>query len=237
MKIPKKENLKLLGQEVYTDGSLVYKFYGNYYERHPENEVQALKRVKNIPRTQQFVDYNDIEKVLTTRLVKGHLLNENSGEFETGILKYTSSQLEDLFDTLIQMQNKGVVFEAHARNLFYDEKNGFTPIDYHIPVTPRVDLGAILNILTLTGVPVPIKGSEYSRPVNGKNRQNYPDIRKIVYDSLKKVDSGIANKLIEETERQEQIMKNFSTRLDYAPSFQNYLQIKEGYIQESKLKR
>src|SRR3989344_2024778 len=213
MKIPTKEDLKPLGQEVYTDGTLVYKFYKGYHERHPENEVEALRRVKDIPRTQQIIDYDSREQVLVTELANGHLLNEKSEEFKTGILRYTPNQLRDLFDTLVKMQDKGVVFESHARNLFYGEENGFTPIDYHIPISAHIDLGALINILTLTGVPVRTSLEGYSRPVNGENRQNHPDIRKIVYSSFRDVDPKKAQEAIARLESSEQAHRNLILKI------------------------
>ena len=65
MKVPNKNAMKALGQEVYTDGTLAFKFYDSYHERHPNIEVEALRRVQNLNGVQRFVDYDEKRKILS----------------------------------------------------------------------------------------------------------------------------------------------------------------------------
>ncbi len=213
MNIPNRKTMQHLGQEVYTDGTLVFKFYNGYPERHPVNEVRSLRSVQDIKGVQQFVHYDEAEKILVTVLVKGHLLDEKSYEFQTGNLSYTQKQLEELFRTLTMMQERGVVFETHAKNLFYDNSTGFTPIDYHIPIEAHIDLGALINILSIRSVPVG-RETGYARPENGLNRQNHPDIREMVYTAFTKVNPEIAAKEISRYEQTERTFKDLSSRLN-----------------------
>jgi len=212
MEVPNKNTMKHLGQEVYSDGNLVFKFYDGYFERHPDIEVEALRRVQDIKGVQQFVDYDPDNKILVTKLARGHLLDEKSDEFKSGNLHYTTSQLESLFKTLTGMQEKGVFFETHAKNIFYDSSQGFTPIDYHIPNEAHIDLGALIGILSIRGVPV---GREFgiARPMNGMNRQHHPNVREMVYDAFRHVNPDMAAKEINRLERTEKVFQDLSDRL------------------------
>lgn len=215
MRIPRKESMKLLGQGVYTDGSLAFKFYRPYFtDRHPEIEVEALRRVQDIPRTQRFVHYDGEEKVLVTGLVNGYLLDEDSDEFRTGILHYTPWQIQELFRTLIAMRERGVAFDAHARNLFYNPAMGFTPIDYDIPIKAQISLSGLIFILSLKGIPVKIDDVQLADfPQKGLNRQNHPDVRKMIYDAFREVDQDQAAEEINRLENMERIVRDSVDKL------------------------
>lgn len=199
MKIPKKEDMRQLERNVYTDGIFAYKFYDTSWKGSNENEAEALRRVQDIDGTQKFVHYDDSEKVIVTELIKGHILGEESEEYKTGDLKYTPSQLEAFFSTLVQMGRRGVIYEAHTRNLFYDDSDGFTPLDYEYlgPVRdPWINLRGVLETLSLRSVPV-LKGGNLHYGGSGVNsRENLPVIRSMVYDAFRTVDQVWADREI-----------------------------------------
>jgi hypothetical protein len=213
MKIPKRKDMQYLGQEVYTDGLLAYKFFKSYHERHPENEAEALIRVQDIQGVQKFIDYDNKREILITKLAKGHLLDEKSEEFKTGILNYTQNQLKRLFKTLVGMKEKGIVFETHAKNLFYDISKGFTPIDYCIPTEARINLRGLLNILSLRGVPVKEQDNP-TRFMHGLNKQNHPDLRLMVYKAFKSVNQKHAKEEIDRFEELERSLQSFTNELN-----------------------
>ena len=197
--IPEKSSMNDLGQGVYTDGDIVYKFGNDYRGRPLDGEAQALKNVLGIPNTQEFVGYDSKKNILITKFVSGYHFDEKSDEFKTGIVSYSDEQLEQLFDTLVQMKHRGVAFDTYLGNLLYDDKKGFTPIDYSLSTNPDIEFRLIYNILSLERF---IIGTEYNHEilpdkiVSGKNQDKHADTLVRMIRALRKVDSKEADVVI-----------------------------------------
>lgn len=181
---------------VFIFNGLVYKF-GNSSdtlmgERDIDlsEEARALELVKDIPRTQQIVEYNSSKNILITKYVKGYNFDLDSSEFKTGILPYNQEQVDDLFETLYLMSEKGVYFDTFFTNLFYDSEKGFTPIDYGFDdfFEKRINFNNVYNILSLKNIRDRFRFE--APPLDGLNRHLHVDTVEMMEKSFEKYFTG-----------------------------------------------
>lgn len=140
LQIPEKTDMSHLGGRTYIDGGLVYKFDykvapGIFREVHDGNlgltsfdEVVALERVKGVRGCQKIVGFAD--QVLVTEFIPGKNLDVREGIRHLKKPSYTDQQLEDFFRTLVEMGGRGVTYDQKPKNIIFNAKRGFTPIDY-----------------------------------------------------------------------------------------------------------
>lgn len=130
--------LERLSDKVFSDGRLVYKIYDRSLKHIKEDELKALKRVREISGCQKLVRSNEL--IIVTELAKGK-------RFEAG-MKPTDKHIKGLLETLIKMGSVDVSFEPEPRNLVYSPNEGFTVIDLQTEKNPKIsvpDLAVIFS--------------------------------------------------------------------------------------------
>ena len=212
--LPDKSTLEYLGQGVYTDKTLVYKFGDEYQKTSLSDEAKALERILGIQNTQKIVEFDVKKNIIISKYIPGYHLDETSNEFQTGVVPYTDSQLEQLFDTLVQMKQKGVYFEPHARNLIYDKNNGFTPIDYGNPIEPTIFFEDLYYILSLNNIPIKTVCPLEVLNKSGLHQDKHEDLLERMIEAFKKVDLDEANIAIERYQNKMRFYEEMSKSLE-----------------------
>lgn len=92
-------------------------------------EIKPLIRAKGIPHTSQLVAYSLEDNVVIMNLLSGTDVTNIPPD---KVLEYTDEDIIQLIDTVIELDVKGLVIDPKPSNFMYDEKQGFSVLDYHI---------------------------------------------------------------------------------------------------------
>lgn len=93
-------------------------------------EIKSLLRAKGIPRTSQLVSYSFEDGVVIMELLPGKdITNLTLGEDAQNI---TDEHLEQLIDTVRELDAKGLIIDSNPSNFMYDPEQGFSVLDYNL---------------------------------------------------------------------------------------------------------
>lgn len=92
-------------------------------------EIKPLLRAKGIEHTAQLLAYSLADGVVIMELLPGtdvtHFAPEHAPE-------YTDEAIVQLIETVIELNQNGIVIDPKPSNFLYDEKQGFSVLDYHL---------------------------------------------------------------------------------------------------------
>lgn len=92
-------------------------------------EIKPLIRAKGIPRASQLVSYSFEDGVVVMELLSGtDVTNFTPDEAP----EYSDEHIIQLIDTVIELDAQGLVVDPKPSNFIYDEKQGFSVLDYHL---------------------------------------------------------------------------------------------------------
>jgi predicted Ser/Thr protein kinase len=92
-------------------------------------EIKPLIRAKNIPHTSQLVSYSFEDGVVIMELLPGSNVANFKPEED---LEYPDEHITQLIDTVRELDAKGLVIDPKPSNFIYDNKQGFSILDYHL---------------------------------------------------------------------------------------------------------
>ncbi len=93
-----------------------------------DRRIQAAILGKEIPGLERLTAASYVDNIIVAEKMAGRPLGKVPVDSLTNI---TDKQLEGLISTLQMANNKGMVLDLSAEDLFYDEQKGFGIIDYH----------------------------------------------------------------------------------------------------------
>lgn len=92
-------------------------------------EIKPLIRAKGIPHTSQLVSYSFEDGVVIMDLLPGTDVTNFTPEEAP---EYTDEHIVQLIDTVIELDEKGLVTDPKPSNFMYDIEKGFSVLDYHL---------------------------------------------------------------------------------------------------------
>lgn len=163
-----------------------------------EDEVQRLELLKGIPQTIQFVDADIEEKMIITELLPGeNIMHQSDGE----PVQYSDADLVGLVNTIVAINEQGLMIDPKPGNFNHDEKTGFYVLDV-LKANPNYLLAeqvmGLHHMLTYDGPYNPNKTEEellvedrfdyqtFIRQITVV-RDNFPDL----YEAIKRKDQEL----------------------------------------------
>jgi hypothetical protein len=92
-------------------------------------EIKPLIKASGINHTSQFVCHSFEDGVVIMELLPGSNVTDFTPE---DVPYYTDEHIEQLIDTIVELDNAGLVIDPKPSNFLYDENEGFSVLDYHI---------------------------------------------------------------------------------------------------------
>lgn len=92
-------------------------------------EIKPLLQAKGIENTAQLVSYSFVDGVVIMELLPGtdvtNFIPENAP-------KYPDEHIVKLIEIVIELNKKGIVIDPKPSNFIYNEKEGFSILDFHL---------------------------------------------------------------------------------------------------------
>lgn len=92
-------------------------------------EIKPLLQARGINRVAQIISYSFADSVVIMELLPGIEVTKMPPE-ETQ--PYSDQQIEQLIQTVINLDEQGIVIDPKASNFFYDKEHGFSILDFHL---------------------------------------------------------------------------------------------------------
>lgn len=92
-------------------------------------EIKPLLRAKGIPHTAQLVSYSFEDGVVVMELLPGKDVTSFTPEKAP---EYSDEDIIQLIETVRELDTKGLVIDPKPSNFIYDQKQGFSILDYHL---------------------------------------------------------------------------------------------------------
>jgi len=92
-------------------------------------ETKPLLQARGIENAAQFVSYSFSDGVVIMELLQGTDVTNFTLE---NAPNYSDEHITKLIETVIELDNKGIVIDPKPSNFMYDEKNGFSVLDFHL---------------------------------------------------------------------------------------------------------
>ncbi len=92
-------------------------------------EIKPLLKADGIEHVSQFVCHSFEDGVVIMELLPGTDVTNFTAE---NAPEYTDKDLEQLIDTVVQLESAGLVIDPKASNFLYSPDSGFSVLDYHL---------------------------------------------------------------------------------------------------------
>jgi hypothetical protein len=143
-------------------------------------DLEAMRVAKDAEHVSKLVAYSQKDKTLVMKFLPGKNFTQLSKEEKPQL---TDEEIKSIFQIIIDLQKKGIEPDPDSKNFLYDEKEGFSVIDYHI-IDESKNFMDTLRILpkTLSVREGIVYDQSYDAEVNSLNRrmvsvleQNFPN--------------------------------------------------------------
>lgn len=114
--------------------SYALKQYSVKHEVLSSNDLIAMKLAKEVPGVPHLIAYSYDDRVMIQDLVAGRSLNKIT---QAECPPPTEEQIKKLLETILALHRKGVATDINAGNFMYDEKTGYSIIDYTLDTEPE----------------------------------------------------------------------------------------------------
>ncbi|MDD3156255.1 MAG: hypothetical protein PHP14_02415 [Candidatus Pacebacteria bacterium] len=112
-------------------------------------EIKPLLRAKNIKNAAQLVAYSFDYNVVIMELLPGKDVTKFS---YSNVPEYSDRDIIQLIETVKELDQNDIVIDPKPSNFIYDEKNGFSVLDFHLKKTNNnslpesiIDLSTVLT--------------------------------------------------------------------------------------------